>query len=149
MFRVLVLALGLASVLYAAKEDPVQWTLAPVDGVSRVAPGSERYLELKASIQPGWHLYSPTTPPGGPIPTKIQLTPNPAIAAYKVFRPQPVRKLDPNFQIETETYTGDVTFLIDAITSANAAGTATIEAQMRYQVCSDVKCLPPVKKKMT
>jgi thiol:disulfide interchange protein len=147
MYRVLVLALGLASVL-AAKEDPVQWSLRPVDGISRVAPGAQRYLELKASIQPGWHLYSPTTPQGGPIPTRIRVEPTSVIARYEVYRPQPVRKLDPNFQIETETYTGDVTFLIGITTAASASGTTNIEAQARYQVCSDTKCLPPVKKQV-
>jgi len=146
MFRLLFFALGVTSLLSAAKEDPVQWALAPVDGVSRVAPGGQRYLELKASIQPGWHLYSPTTPPGGPIPTRIRVAANPAIGEYKLYRPQPVRKLDPNFQIDTETYTGDVTFLIAATTSASATGRASVEAEARYQVCSDVKCLPPVKK---
>jgi thiol:disulfide interchange protein DsbD len=99
MRRLLFLALGVSSLLSAAKEDPVQWTLSPVNGVSRVAPGSERYLQLKANIQQGWHLYSPTTPPGGPIPTRIRVAPNPNISEYKLYRPQPVRKLDPNFQL--------------------------------------------------
>ena len=148
MFRVLVLALGLASAV-AAKEDPVQWSLAPVDGISRVPPGAQRYLELKASIQPGWHLYSPTTPAGGPIPTRLRLVQNPAIASYAVYRPQPVRKLDPNFQIDTETYTGDITFLIGVTTAASASGSTNVQAEARYQVCSDTKCLPPVKKQVT
>lgn len=148
MLRLLFFALGLALVLHAAKEDPVQWTLAPVDAVSRVAPGSQRYLELKASIQHGWHLYSPTTPAGGPIPTRIQVAPNSVIVDSQVYRPQPVRKLDPNFQIETETYTGDVTFLIGVTASSSASGATNVEADTRYQVCSDVKCLPPVKKKI-
>lgn len=148
MLRFFFLTLGLASVLSAAKEDPVQWTLAPVNQVSRVSQGSQRYLELKASIQPGWHLYSPTTPAGGPIATRIQVAQNPAIADYKVFRPAPVRKLDPNFQIDTETYTGDVTFLVGITTAESASGATDVEADTRYQVCSDVKCLPPVKKKV-
>ncbi len=143
--RLLFLALGLSSLL-AAKEDPVQWTLIPVENHSTVVPGAKAYLELKAAIQPGWHLYSPTTPPGGPIITRIGVTPNRAISSYKVYRPQPVRKLDPNFQIDTETYTGSATFLIEADTAASTNGPSTIEATARYQVCSDVKCLPPVRK---
>jgi thiol:disulfide interchange protein DsbD len=93
------LLLGLLPALSTAKEDPVQWTL----GGGKAAPGAKAYLELKATIQPGWHLYSPTTPPGGPIITKIDVAESPAIASYTVYRPQPVRKLDPNFQIDTET----------------------------------------------
>ncbi len=132
--------------LSGAKDDPVQWTLSPVAGKTQAAPASKVYLELKASIQSGWHLYSPTTPSGGPIITKIKLKDNPAIASYEVYRPQPVRKLDPNFQLDTETYTDHVTFLIEALTDKSATGKVSIEATARYQACSDTRCLNPVRK---
>jgi thiol:disulfide interchange protein len=143
--RAVLLSIVVASCV-CAKEDPVQWTLTPINGISKIAPGGKAGFELKASIQPGWHLYSPTTPGGGPIATTIRLADSSSIASYTVYRPQPVRKLDPNFQIETETYSGEVTFLIDAVASSPAAGKSTIEANVRYQTCTDVKCLPPVKK---
>src|ERR1700753_2079841 len=127
--------------LAAAKEDPVQWTLSPADGVVAVAPGGKAWLALKATIQPGWHLYSPTTPPGGPIITQIRLSDNPAVSSYTLYRPQPVRKLDQNFGVDTETYSGEATFLFDAPTAASASGQARISAATRYQACSDVKCL--------
>jgi len=92
LFLLLVLPLFLA-----AKEDPVQWTLAAAGG-KNVSPGGKAYFELKATIEPGWHLYSPTTPPGGPIVTTIRVDENPAVTSFKVYRSQPVRKLDPNFQ---------------------------------------------------
>lgn len=132
-------------VLCAAREDPVQWTLKPAAN-GPVAPGNKVYLELNAAIEPGWHLYSPTTPPGGPIITTIRLAPNPAIASYQVYRPQPVRKLDPNFQVDTETYSGGARFIIEAVTAGQANGAAQLEAKVRYQACTDVKCLPPVSK---
>lgn len=130
----------------SAREDPVQWTLAPADGAAHVAPGGHVPLALKAQIASGWHLYSPTTPPGGPNPTEIRLKSNPSVSSYRVYRPKPVSKFDPNFQLETETYNGNATFLIDAVASKTAAGQVTIEAAVRYQVCSDVRCLPPVNK---
>jgi thiol:disulfide interchange protein DsbD len=136
------LLFGLLPALSTAKEDPVQWTL----GGGKAAPGGKAYLELKATIEPGWHLYSPTTPPGGPIITKIEVAESPAIASYTVYRPQPVRKLDPNFQIDTETYTGAANFLLELATSKSASGSANVVATVRYQVCSDTQCLPPVKK---
>jgi thiol:disulfide interchange protein DsbD len=138
-------ALWLPAVLQA-KEDPVHWTLTPAGGNAVVAPGGVAYFELKATVDPGWHLYSPTTPPGGPIITKIQISPNPLIKSSQIFRPQPVRKLDPNFQIDTETYTGEAVFLAEVTAAGNAAGQTNVEAAVRYQACSDVKCLPPVKK---
>jgi thiol:disulfide interchange protein len=133
--------------LSAAKEDPVHWTLTPAAGSAQMAPGSKTYFELKATIEPGWHLYSPTTPAGGPIITRIKLTNNPAISSSHIYRPQPVRKLDPNFQLETETYTSSASFLIEATTSRSATGTSSVEAIARYQACSDTKCLNPVQKK--
>jgi len=148
MIRFVLIAFGIVSAL-AAKEDPVQWTLTPAHNAAAVAPGGKAYFELKATIQPGWHLYSPTTPSGGPIITKIGLNENPAIASYNVFRPQPLRKLDPNFQVDTETYAGEAAFWIEALTSKSASGKSTVEAVVRYQACTDVKCLPPVRKTVT
>jgi thiol:disulfide interchange protein len=133
--------------LSAAKEDPVQWTLTPAAGSAQVAPGSKTYFELQATIEQGWHLYSPTTPPGGPIITRIKLTNNPVISSSHIYRPEPVRKLDPNFQLETETYNSSAIFLIEAMTSRSATGTSSVEAVARYQACSDTKCLNPVQKK--
>jgi thiol:disulfide interchange protein len=131
---------GLAS----AKEDPVQWSLAAK--TSQVAPGGEAYFSLNATIEPGWHLYSPTTPPGGPIITKISFVESPAFGKWSVYRPKPVRKLDPNFQVDTETYTGSAVFLIEAETAKSASGSVPASVSVRYQACSDVKCLNPVKK---
>lgn len=136
------------SPLSHGKEDPVQWTLTPASGQSQILPGDRAFFELKATIQPGWHLYSPTTPAGGPIITKILLDDDPALASYAVYRPQPFRKLDPNFQIDTETYAGEAVFVIQADTAKSASGDVNVQATVRYQACTDVKCLPPVKKRV-
>jgi thiol:disulfide interchange protein len=145
LLPIAILALSVVP-LQAAKEDPVQWTLAPVSGAATTAPGGKLWLELTATIQSGWHLYSPTTPPGGPIISKIALIPNAAISSFHLYRPQPVRKLDPNFSIDTETYTDQAKFLFAVDVAPSARGKATLETAVRYQACSDVKCLPPVKK---
>jgi thiol:disulfide interchange protein DsbD len=146
MLRSALLGLVLLTSALFAKEDPVSWTLSPESNRQSIAPGSKAYLRLDAKIEPGWHLYSPTTPPGGPIITKITVTPSPALAAARLYRPEPVRKLDPNFNIDTETYTGTARFLIEGDAAASASGTVPIETTVRYQACSDTKCLPPVKK---
>jgi thiol:disulfide interchange protein len=138
-------ALALPALLLA-KEDPVHWTLAPANGTAVTAPGGIAYFELKAMIDPGWHLYSPTTPPGGPIITTIQIGPNPSLKSWRIYRPQPIRKLDPNFQIDTETYAGQALFLAEVTAADNGVGETNVEVAVRYQACSDVKCLPPVKK---
>jgi thiol:disulfide interchange protein DsbD len=144
MFRRLAIVMALLPLLAAAKEDPVQWALKAQS--KSAAPGGTAIFELTATIQDGWHLYSPTTPAGGPIVTTIRGAENAAITKWQIFRPQPVRKLDPNFQVDTETYTGSAVFLVEADTAPSASGKVPVEVDVRYQSCSDVKCLPPVKK---
>ena len=143
MWRAVLLTLSVLS-LASGKEDPVQWTLTPASGQRQAAPGGKTYLELKATIAEGWHLYSPTTPPGGPNPTKIAMQPSAAVTAFNVYRPTPVRKADANFGIDTETYSGSVTFLLEVLTAPVAAGPTPLAATVRYQSCTDTKCLPPV-----
>lgn len=136
--------LGLA---YAA-EDPVQWTLA-IDAKS-AAPGGHVLAKFTAKIESGWHLYSATTPPGGPNPTKIKLADNAALAGMKLYEPKPERKFDPNFQLDTETYAADTTFLLDIEMKKDAAaGPVDVTASARYQVCTNTKCLPPKTKTAT
>ena len=104
-------------------------------------------MRLTAKLDPGWHLYSLTTPPGGPIPTTAALAENPAIASSKFYQPKPERKFDPNFGIDTETFQKEVVFLIQAVIEKDAAtGPAELTAQVRYQTCNDAKCLPPKNK---
>ncbi len=146
MLRFALLALAFVSSAAFAKEDPVSWALSPVNDRQVVAPGSKAYLQLDAKIESGWHLYSPTTPSGGPIITKIAVAPSPAFSAVRLYRPEPVRKLDPNFNIDTETYTGSARFLIEGDATSSASGAVPLETTVRYQACSDTKCLPPVKK---
>ena len=77
-------------------EDPVQWTLA-FDSKA-AAPGSHVLAKLTGTIQPHWHVYSMTTPPGGPNPTTASIADNPAVAGFKIYQSKPVRKLDPELR---------------------------------------------------
>jgi thiol:disulfide interchange protein len=134
--------------LFAAAEDPVQWTLT-FDSKA-AAPGSHVLGKLTGTIQPHWHVYSMTTPPGGPNPTKAGLADNPAVAGFKIYQSKPVRKLDPSFGIDTETFSDQYVLLFDIELAKNvAAGPADITANVRYQSCNDTICLPPKKKSAT
>src|SRR5262249_34905738 len=86
----------------------------------------------------------------GPIVTSISLEDNPAIASYKLFEPKPVRKSDPNFGIDTETYEGKAEFLFQVqLKNDAAAGAVEVKANLRYQACTEKECLPPRKKSDT
>ena len=126
--------------LSGAVKDPVHWTLT-LDAKS-AAPGAHVLGRLSAQIDPGWHLYSLTTPKP-PIATTVVLD-NPAVAAVKIYQPHPVVKLDPNFNVNTETFADAVTFLLDIELKKDApAGAAELTATPRYQSCNDNECRPP------
>lgn len=130
-----------------AAQDPVQWTLT-FDSAS--AAGGSLLGRFTGTIQPGWHLYSPTTPKGGPIPTKISLDASPAVAGIKIFESKPERKYDPSFQLDTETFENQAPFLIQVELKKDAApGPVDITAKVRYQCCNDKMCLPPKTKSAT
>ena len=148
MLRRLTGILVVAAGLSGAAEDPVQWTFA-FDAKS-AAPGSHALGRLVAKVDAGWHVYSLTTPKGGPIPTTVSLAENPAVASFKVYQPKPERKFDPNFQLDTETFADQAVLLLDVEFKKDAPpGPAELTAQVRYQCCNDRECLPPKRKSAT
>jgi thiol:disulfide interchange protein DsbD len=146
--RRLALAFCLFLVSAFAAQDPVQWTLT-LDSPS-AAPGSSILARFTGNIESGWHLYSATTPKGGPNPTTVSIADNAAIAGFEVFQPKPERKFDPNFQLDTETFHDQVTFVIRIDLKKDAQpGPVELTAQVRYQCCTDKICLPPKRKSGT
>lgn len=122
------------------KFNHAKWT-ATVDSPN-VAPGSTVLVKLTAEVDPEWHIYSLTTPPG-PIPTTIKVE-SPAVAKVVYYQRPPVRKFDPNFNADTETYEGTATFLAQVQLKPDApAGPLNLTFVPRYQTCSGTSCIPP------
>ena len=142
MRRVLVL-LSLAVCAFAQTEsfNHVQWKMT-LDAPA-AAPGATVLAHLEATVDDGWHMYSLSTPPG-PIPTTIATVDGAAIANVTFFEPPPIRKFDPNFQADTETYEGKQVFLARIELKKDVApGDVTIAFRPRYQTCSGTQCIPP------
>lgn len=119
----------------------VKWSLE--FSPAQAKPGSQVVGKLTARIDSGWHLYSLSTPPP-PIPTTIQIENQPAIEGMHVFQPKPIRKHDPNFDADTETFEGEPVFYLKALVKKDAvAGVNQVAVRVRYQVCSATSCIPP------
>ena len=143
--RLSVLLLLAASSGFAQKYNPVTWSLR-LDPPA-APPGSKILAHLDAKIEAGWHLYSLTTPPGGPYPTKIHLADSPAVERFRVLQPPPKRAFDANFNLDTETFEGEAAFLIEVELKKDApAGSSELAAEVRYQSCNDRLCLPQVRR---
>ncbi|MBK6494390.1 MAG: thioredoxin family protein [Gemmatimonadetes bacterium] len=124
----------------AAQEHPISW--AVVRPPARITQGAVVRLALRATIPQGWHLYSITQGPGGPVPTTITTAAGAAVAITGTIRsPEPDIAEDKNFGILTETYTDSATFTVPV--TALAPGRAKLALQVAYQTCTDRYCLPP------
>ena len=129
------------------KFNHVQWKLT-LDQ-SSAAPGASVLGHLEATVDPEWHMYSLTTPPG-PIPTTIPTDNSPAVDKVTIFEPPPIRKFDPNFNADTETYEGSQTFLARIQLKKDLQpGPVTITFVPRYQTCSGTSCIPPRTRQVT
>lgn len=142
---VLILLAGIG--LAAQSRPPAAWSLVP--DLAKAAPGAVIGAQLNLTLDGDWHMYSLTTPPpgptGGPIATTIQAPPDHAVVQrIEVFFPAPERRFDPNFNLETETYSHSVGFYLKIHLQPNApAGVQPVEINTRYQLCTDRECLPP------
>ena len=132
----------------APKLNPVQWSLSAVPGT--VSPGSTIVLRLHADIAPGYHLYSLTTPAGGPIRTMLSIKDDSVLGNVRLYQPSPDRHNDPNLNVPVETFSGPTDFPVEVKIKSDAApGSTSLVAQTRYQACSNEICLPPVTRTAT
>ncbi len=126
----------------AHAQNPVKWSA--VAKVQDARAGEVATVQLKAVMEKGWHVYSPTTPAGGPIATKIEVAPgSKTTVAGKIAQPKPVRKMDAGFGIETETFEKSVTFGVPLKINSSAKSSIKGVLRVRYQACNEKLCLPP------
>jgi thiol:disulfide interchange protein len=108
------------------------------------APGR---LMITATIQPGWHIYSITQPPGGPLATKITVTPPPGVGLAGRFQASvaPQAKKDPAFDnLMIETHEGTVTWYTPIeIAAGYDPAKLEIRGKINVQACDANSCVPP------
>ncbi|HEY3113769.1 MAG TPA: protein-disulfide reductase DsbD N-terminal domain-containing protein [Gemmatimonadaceae bacterium] len=124
---------------------PVRWSVVGGRAPRDVVSGRTVPITLQADIAKGWHIYSLTQKPGGPIALRLELLGAADVLVRGVIdAPKPERILDKNFGIETELYSGSPRFTIPVGVPGRAlTGIRRFQIAAHYQVCSDKVCLPP------
>ncbi len=123
---------------------PVRWTVVGGSSPRDVVSGRTVPITVQAEIAKGWHIYSMTQKPGGPIPLRLELIGAADVLVRGVIdAPKPERTFDKNFGIETELYSGSARFTIPVgVPGHSLTGIRRFQIGARYQVCSDKVCLP-------
>jgi thiol:disulfide interchange protein len=105
------------------------------------APGGKALLRITAKIDPGWHIYSGSSPVG--IPASFKIEPNATIEKVRTFQAAPKKAYDATLGSETETYEGEAVFLLDLQLKKDApAGEAQYTLGAKYEVCNATECDP-------
>lgn len=131
----LMLLLGIA--VNAQVYNPVKWTTS----VLKISD-SEYELTINAAIERGWHLYSQTVPPEGPIATKFSFVGsadylkkgNTKEAAGHVVN-------DPIYDMKITYFENKTSFKQRIIVKNKKV--FQIKANVEFMACDDTKCLPP------
>lgn len=117
-------------------QEPVMWTF-------RTTPvtGNETTLLVKATIAPGWHLYSQRMPKGGPIPTRFKFDSEGEYIPVGVTEERGPATVfyDHTYEMQVIWYTGSANFsqrfrLHDP--------DVTIEGEVEYMACNEHVCFP-------
>jgi thiol:disulfide interchange protein len=105
-------------------------------------------LFVTARIKQGWHIYSITQAPGGPIPSKLELAESPKYKLAGEFKSQPPPKKgkepDAFGDLKIETHAGSVTWYapLELASGADPAK-LKIEGKVSFQACNASTCIPP------
>lgn len=146
MKKILFLSLCfLASVFCVAQvKDPVKWSFT-----SKKISKDTYEIHLTAAIDPGWHIYSQTTPEGGPVSTDIVFTTNPLLIIES--KPKEVGKLETRhedlFGVDVKQFSNRVDF-VQKIKLKGSVKTS-VNGSVEFMVCNDSQCLPPETEKFS
>ncbi len=137
------LLLILGSARPAPGKEPVSFQIEA--DPTMAFPGEAVTIWINAVMSDDWHIYSTTTPAGGPVPTQIQLQSGKNFQQVgRVLQPEPKKEYDPNFDMVVEYYGDQVKFGVQfTVSDTPALGTHGIEGTIIYMLCNELSCLPP------
>ncbi|MDZ4809434.1 MAG: protein-disulfide reductase DsbD family protein [Bacteroidota bacterium] len=106
-------------------------------------------IHLTAMVESGWHIYSQTTPKGGPVPTSITFKKNPLITIEGITKElgKLQQRYEPLFGVEVKQFADKVDFVQKI--KLNATVKTTLNGIIEFMSCNEEMCLPPAEKKFS
>jgi DsbC/DsbD-like thiol-disulfide interchange protein len=143
LFLVAALA-AIATVSFAQIKEPVKWSFS-----STKKDASTYEIRMTATIDNGWHIYSQTTPDGGPVPTSIEFVKNPLLTLDGKVKE--IGKLEqrhePLFGVDVKQYSNKVEFV--QIVKLKSKAKTVVNGSVEFMTCNDQECLPPGREKFS
>jgi len=124
--------------------EPVKWSQE-----LKITGEKTAEIQIRATIEDGWHLYGLNLPKGGPHATSIVF--ESIENATKIGELEAPSKLlkehDANFDMELNWYVNDAVF-IQKIKFTDASA-IKVKGYIEFMACNDQSCLPPSKSPFT
>ena len=137
-FSIVLFCFFIAGLASAQSINPVNWSFT-----SKKISDKVYEVQIVASIQKGWHVYSQKQP-GDAIaqPTSVVFNPNPLLQFDgKVKEAGNLEKFkDKELDISANQYSNKVVFTQRVVLKGKAKTNVT--GKLTYQTCNDEKCLP-------
>jgi thiol:disulfide interchange protein DsbD len=130
-------ALVAAATLSAQTGLPVQWKFS-----SKKMNATTYEIHLTAKMDENWHIYSQSTPDGGPTPTSISFLKNPLLSLQGQV--QEVGKMEKHFErlfgVEVRQFSGKVDFVQTVVVKGKVK--TALNGTVSFMTCNDEECLP-------
>jgi hypothetical protein len=121
-------------------QKPVTWNYS-----AKKLSATSYEIHLTATLKEGWHIYSQSTPYGGPVATNITFSKNSLVVIKN--KANEVGKLEVKhellFGVDVKQFANKVDF-VQAI-QLKAAVKTNISGIIESMACNDNQCLPPTK----
>jgi DsbC/DsbD-like thiol-disulfide interchange protein len=132
-----IVAMLFTATAFAQIEAPVKWSYA-----AKKISATEAVVLVKATIEPGWHIYSQNLKDGGPVATSFTFTPAKSYTMVgKPVEPKAITKYEDSFKMNVSYFENSVVFQQKVKLKGTSA--TTVKGKVEYMTCNDRKCLPP------
>ncbi len=123
---------------FAQDENPVKWSFE----AKKIADKTYE-IRLTAKIENEWHIYSQSTPDGGPVATSVTYSKNPLLSIEGGIKE--IGKLEKHFEklfgVEVLQFSNKVDFVQVVKLKANVK--TNLSGKVEFMVCNDEMCMPP------
>lgn len=123
---------------FAQLENPVKW-----DFSAKKINATTYEVHLTAKIEDEWHIYSQTTPDGGPVATSISFNKNPLLSLDGTIKES--GKLEEHFEelfgVQVKQFSDKVDFI--QIVKLKSSVKTNVTGSVEFMTCNDHQCMPP------
>jgi hypothetical protein len=137
VFAVMVLSL-VSFFAFSQVKNPVAWAFA-----AKKINATTYEVSMTATLEQGWHIYSQTTPEGGPAPTVFSFAKNPLLSLEGEVKEvgQLEQKHEPLFGVDVKQFSNKVVFVQQVKVKGKAK--TSLSGSLDFMTCNNRECLPP------